>query len=99
MVIQNGGGLRASVDAGPITMGEVLTVLPFQNTIATFQLTGAGVVAALENSVSEIEEGAGRFPQVAGLRPLVDPTGPHHRPDIFSLTVDTRSKRAVTTTT
>ncbi len=68
IAIQNGGGLRASIDAGEITMGEVLTVLPFQNTLATFQLTGAGVVEALENGVSQIEEGAGRFPQVAGLK-------------------------------
>lgn len=68
IAIQNGGGLRASIDAGEVTMGEVLTVLPFQNTLATFQLSGAGIVEALENGVSKIEEGAGRFPQVAGLR-------------------------------
>jgi 5'-nucleotidase / UDP-sugar diphosphatase len=37
IAIQNGGGLRASIDAGEVTMGEVLTVLPFQNTLATFQ--------------------------------------------------------------
>ena len=41
VAIQNGGGLRASIDAGPVTMGEVLTVLPFQNALATFTLTGA----------------------------------------------------------
>jgi 5'-nucleotidase len=75
IAIQNGGGLRASIDAGPITMGEVLTVLPFQNTLATFELTGAGIIQALENGVSQIEEGAGRFPQVAGLRYSVDPKG------------------------
>ncbi|GAB4358143.1 MAG: 5'-nucleotidase C-terminal domain-containing protein [Oricola sp.] len=68
IAIQNGGGLRASIDAGEVTMGEVLTVLPFQNTLATFQLKGSDVVAALENGVSQIEEGAGRFPQVAGLK-------------------------------
>ncbi|MEL7277561.1 MAG: 5'-nucleotidase C-terminal domain-containing protein [Pseudomonadota bacterium] len=68
IAIQNGGGLRASIDAGPITMGEVMTVLPFQNTLATFQLTGAGIVDALENGVSRVEDGAGRFPQVAGLK-------------------------------
>jgi 5'-nucleotidase len=68
IAVQNGGGLRASIDAGPVTMGEVLTVLPFQNTLATFRLSGAGVRAALENGLSKVEEGAGRFPQVAGLR-------------------------------
>jgi 5'-nucleotidase len=67
IAIQNGGGLRASIDAGEITMGEVLAVLPFQNTLATFTTTGADMIAALENGVSEIEEGAGRFPQVSGL--------------------------------
>ena len=72
IAIQNGGGLRASIDAGEITMGEVLTVLPFQNTLATFQLTGAGVIAALENGVSQIADGAGRFPQVAGLKYTFD---------------------------
>lgn len=68
IVFQNGGGLRASIDAGPVNMGEVLTVLPFQNTIATFQLTGKDIVASLEAGVAEIEEGKGKFPQVAGLK-------------------------------
>jgi len=68
IAIQNSGGLRASIDEGPITMGEVLTVLPFQNVMSTFELTGADVVAALENGVSQVEEVKGRFAQVAGLR-------------------------------
>jgi len=74
IAIQNGGGLRASIDAGEVTMGEVLTVLPFQNTLATFEVTGATVVAALENGVSQMEEVKGRFPQVAGMTFSVDPT-------------------------
>ncbi|MDP6969718.1 MAG: bifunctional metallophosphatase/5'-nucleotidase [Gammaproteobacteria bacterium] len=68
IALQNGGGLRASLDAGDVTMGEVYTVLPFQNTLATFEIDGATLVAALENGVSKVEEGAGRFPQVAGIR-------------------------------
>ncbi|MGV6812623.1 MAG: bifunctional metallophosphatase/5'-nucleotidase [Brevirhabdus sp.] len=74
IAIQNGGGLRASIDAGDVTMGEVLTVLPFQNTLSTFHISGATVVAALENGVSQIEEGAGRFPQVAGMSFTFDPS-------------------------
>ncbi len=73
IAIQNGGGIRASIDAGPVTMGEVLTVLPFQNTLSTFQVTGATFVEALENGVSQVEEGAGRFPQVAGVTYAFDP--------------------------
>ncbi|MEC9197492.1 MAG: bifunctional metallophosphatase/5'-nucleotidase [Pseudomonadota bacterium] len=67
IAIQNGGGVRASIDAGEVTMGEVLTVLPFQNTLSTFQVSGATIIEALENGVSQVEEGAGRFPQVSGL--------------------------------
>lgn len=67
VAIQNGGGLRATIDSGEVTMGEVFTVLPFQNTLATFQLTGAGIVEALENGVSQVADGAGRFPQVSGM--------------------------------
>ena len=76
IAIQNGGGIRASIDAGDVTMGEVLTVLPFQNTLSTFEVTGATVVAALENGVSQVEEGAGRFPQVAGLSFAFDASKP-----------------------
>lgn len=74
VAIQNGGGLRASIDAGEVTMGEVLTVLPFQNTLSTFKATGADIIAALENGVSQVEEVKGRFPQVAGLKFTWDPT-------------------------
>jgi len=70
----NGGGLRTSIDAGPVTMGEVLTVLPFQNTLSTFQVTGQTVIDALENGVIQVAEGAGRFPQVAGIRFAFDAT-------------------------
>ncbi len=76
IAIQNGGGLRASIDAGPVTMGEVLTVLPFQNSIATFQIKGADLQAALENGASQIEEGAGRFVQASGLKYTFDRSKP-----------------------
>lgn len=78
IAIQNGGGLRASIDAGEITVGEVITVLPFSNTLATVELSGADVIEALENGVSDIENGAGRFPQVSGLKysfTLANPPG------------------------
>ena len=73
IAISNAGGLRASIDAGEVTMGEVLTVLPFQNTLSTFQISGATLIEALENGVSQLEDGAGRFPQVAGMSYTFDP--------------------------
>ncbi|MDS9466006.1 bifunctional metallophosphatase/5'-nucleotidase [Paracoccus sp. MBLB3053] len=74
IAVANGGGLRTSIDAGPVTMGEVLSVLPFQNTLSTFKLKGEDLVKALENGASQYEEKAGRFAQVAGLKYTVDPT-------------------------
>ncbi|MHA6346126.1 bifunctional metallophosphatase/5'-nucleotidase [Roseivivax sp. CAU 1761] len=76
VALTNAGGLRASIDAGEITMGEVLTVLPFQNTLSTFRVSGAVLKEALENGVSQVEEGAGRFPQVAGMVFKVDLSQP-----------------------
>jgi 5'-nucleotidase len=76
IAIQNGGGLRSSIDGGDVTQGEVITVLPFQNTLATFQLSGADIRAALENGLGKIEEGAGRFPQVAGMKYSFDKSKP-----------------------
>ncbi len=68
IAIANSGGLRASIDEGDVTMGEVLTVLPFQNTLSTFEISGQGIIDALENGVSQVEDVKGRFPQVAGLK-------------------------------
>ncbi|UWQ30823.1 bifunctional UDP-sugar hydrolase/5'-nucleotidase [Leisingera sp. M523] len=67
IAIANSGGIRASLDAGAVTMGEVLTVLPFQNTLSTFEISGGTLIQALENGVSQVEDVKGRFPQVAGL--------------------------------
>lgn len=72
----NGGGLRASLEAGQITLGDVLTVLPFQNTLYTLDLPGSALQAALEHGVNGIEEVQGRFPQVSGLRFRLDPSVP-----------------------
>jgi 5'-nucleotidase len=76
IALVNSGGLRASIDAGPVTMGEVLTVLPFQNTLSTFEVSGQTLIDALENGVSQYEEKAGRFLQVAGLKYTFDPAAP-----------------------
>jgi len=76
IAITNGGGLRASIDAGDVSMGEAITVLPFQNTVATFQIKGDGIREALENGLSKLEEGGGRFPQVAGMKFSFDKTKP-----------------------
>lgn len=72
IAIINGGGIRTSIPAGDVTIGQVLEVLPFGNTIALVTLTGAQVIKALENGVSLVETVQGRFPQVGGLKFIWD---------------------------
>ena len=75
IAIANGGGLRASIDDGEITKGEVLTVLPFQNTLSTFFVSGATIKDALENAVAQYDDPDkdGRFAQVSGMKYTIDP--------------------------
>ncbi|MDX2004503.1 MAG: bifunctional metallophosphatase/5'-nucleotidase [Meiothermus sp.] len=69
IAIQNGGGVRATIPQGNITLGQVYEVLPFGNTLFVLDMTGAEIRAALENGVSQWEQSAGRFPSgIAGLR-------------------------------
>ncbi len=74
VALMNGGSIRTSIDAGPITRGEVLEVQPFGNTITLVTLTGAQIKEALENGVSQAETVAGRFPQVAGMHYAWNPS-------------------------
>ncbi len=66
VAITNAGGLRTGLPAGDITIGDVLSMLPFGNTTATVQVTGADLQATLANGLSRA--GVGGFPQVAGMR-------------------------------
>ncbi len=63
----NGGGIRASIDIGEITKGEVITVLPFGNYIVTKELKGMEIKEVLEHGTSSYPEAKGAFPHVGGL--------------------------------
>lgn len=70
IAITNGGGIRGDreYEAGTeLTRRDVLTELPFGNRTVSFELTGAQVRELLENGVSAVEDGSGRFPHVSGL--------------------------------
>jgi 5'-nucleotidase len=67
VALTNGGGIRTSIDVGDITKGEVLTVLPFGNTVRVIELTGADLIAAIENGLAEAPEANGAFPHIAGM--------------------------------
>ncbi|QAS58646.1 bifunctional metallophosphatase/5'-nucleotidase [Lysinibacillus fusiformis] len=74
MALQNGGGIRAGINQGPITVGEVITVLPFGNTLATMSLTGKELKEALEVSVGQYPAENGGFLHVSGAKVEFDST-------------------------
>ncbi len=79
IALQNGGGIRASINPGDISVASIMEALPFGNQVVQFDLNGADIVAVLENGVSRVDlvdPGAskGRFLQVAGLRFTADLT-------------------------
>ncbi|HOZ31864.1 MAG TPA: bifunctional UDP-sugar hydrolase/5'-nucleotidase [Tabrizicola sp.] len=70
IAIMNGGGIRGDTtyEAGrKLTRRDILTELPFGNTTVVTELPGSQVLLALENGVSQVEKGAGRFAQVSGV--------------------------------
>ncbi|WP_261305148.1 bifunctional metallophosphatase/5'-nucleotidase [Paenibacillus andongensis] len=73
--IINGGGIRAEriFPVGPLTKRDILDAMPFTNYVEKLDITGDQLYQALENGVSQIESGAGRFPQVSGIQFLYNP--------------------------
>ncbi|MEH7235556.1 5'-nucleotidase C-terminal domain-containing protein [Bacillus sp. JJ1562] len=76
MALQNGGGIRSAINTGPITVGEVISVLPFGNTLATMEVTGAELKEAFEISLSRYPGENGGFLHVAGGKVKFDSTKP-----------------------
>lgn len=76
--IQNGGGVRADVPAGDVTVQDVYTVLPFKNTLVQLEATGAEVKAALEDAIDGVvaNNNTGGYPYTGGLRFDVDLSQP-----------------------
>ena len=74
--ITNGGGIRAWIHAGDVTMKDINTVLPFGNTVAVIYVTGAELLEALEASCFMAPGAVGGFPQVSGMKIAVDTDKP-----------------------
>lgn len=75
VAITNGGGIRGNKEyaAGTeLTRRDILTELPFGNLNLLLKVPGEAIAAALENGVSQVADGAGRFPQVSGVSFEVD---------------------------
>ncbi|MFG1869986.1 bifunctional metallophosphatase/5'-nucleotidase [Micromonospora arborensis] len=67
----NPGGVRADLDAGPVTYEEAFTVQPFANNLVTLDLTGAQLYCVLEQ---QFVTGRTLYPS-ATVGYVVDPSG------------------------
>jgi 2',3'-cyclic-nucleotide 2'-phosphodiesterase (5'-nucleotidase family) len=63
VAFQNGGGMRADIPAGPVTLRTLFNVMPFENFLVKLTMTGAQIRAALDRGV-----GMGRIVQVSGVK-------------------------------
>lgn len=76
MALQNGGGIRTSIDEGPITIGEIMKVLPFGNTLALMDISGAELKQAFEVSLGQYPNENGGFLHVSGAKVTFDSSKP-----------------------
>lgn len=49
--ITNSGGLRANLRPGPVTVGDVYEVMPFENGLVVVEMTGAEIVRAVKQGI------------------------------------------------
>ncbi len=71
LAIQNAGGVRVDLPAGPITVGDAYTLLPFANTLVELEMSGAEIVQVLEDAYAyaiDPDGSTGAYPYAAGLR-------------------------------
>jgi 2',3'-cyclic-nucleotide 2'-phosphodiesterase (5'-nucleotidase family) len=69
IALVNGGALRASIGAGTVTYGDVLTALPFPNAIVSAKLPGRAIREALDRAASlDPADLPGGFLQVSGVK-------------------------------
>ena len=80
LALQNGGGVRATLNQGDVTIGEVYTILPFNNTLVNLTLSGAEVKQSVEDALNRYAanpgSNTGAFPYGSGVRWAIDMTAP-----------------------
>lgn len=72
IALQNGGGIRNHLNKGPVTVGAVIEVLPFGNTLSLVTLTGAEIKNTLEHSVRNSPNEEGGFLHMSGMKMTFD---------------------------
>lgn len=72
----NGGNIRATIQTGDITQGDIITALPYNNIIVTKSVTGAQLLEIVEHGLSQLPSAEGMFLQIAGIRIVINPDNP-----------------------
>ncbi len=72
IAVQNGGGIRAPISKGQITVADVINVLPFGNDPVVAELTGQEIKDLLEFSVRQAPAENGGFLHVSGMKFFYD---------------------------
>ncbi len=92
---QNGGGIRAPIARGDITLGSLLEVMPYNNMLVALKVTGDELIAALENGVASAPAERGGFLHVAGMKFWYDSKKPAQTLDTEKGTIVSRGERVV----
>ncbi len=72
IAFMNPGGIRADIQAGEVTFGELFTVQPFDNGLSSGELTGAQIYEILEQQFPPTQAGGTRkILQVSGFEEIV----------------------------
>lgn len=51
LAFENAGGIRGGVPAGTVTVGDLVSISPYGNTLSTYEMTGEQVMGLLERSL------------------------------------------------
>ena len=81
--ITNGGGIRASIEIGEVSMKDVNTVLPFGNTVAVVYVKGSELLEALEASTFCTPSAIGGYPQTSGIEWTLDTTVEYDQGELY----------------
>lgn len=78
VAVVNGGGIRANVDKGVVTYGDIIDVHPYNNQLSVAEVTGQQLLDALEMGARMYPEPCGGFLQVSGVTCEIDASVPSH---------------------
>ena len=79
LALINAGGVRIDLPAGPLTVKDIHTLLPFKNTLVQLKVPGSVLKETLESAIEAVigpGRSTGAFPYAAGMRWRLDATSP-----------------------